>query len=309
MVESAIASVRRPSRLRFVLDNTEFLGPLFIAPAILYIALLIAVPFCLAVYFSVSAYNISSLDFSFVGLRNYIAILHNPTFLRTLANTFIFTIGSNVLALVLGNTTALLLLKPFPGRAAVRSLIILPWAVPVALAAITWRWMFDSLYSVINWVLHAVHILDPASMPNWLGQLDLAMVSITVVYAWRLFPFAAVIFLAGLTSVPKAVMDAAYVDGAGFWRLHLVIILPIIMPIALVAGLFGLVFTFTDLSVVYLLTRGGPMNGTHVLGSLAFQIGILSGDVAQGAAIALFLFPVMVIGSILLLRYLRRREV
>jgi len=308
MVETAITQPR-PSRLRFVLDQAEFLGPVFLAPAILYIGLLIAVPFCLAVYYSVSAYNISTLDFSFVGLRNFALVMHNPIFWSTLANTFIFTIGCNALALVLGKATALVLLQPFPGRSIVRSLIILPWAVPVALSAITWRWMFDSLYSVINWTLHALHLLDPASTPNWLGQQDLAMISLTVVYAWLLFPFAAIIFLAGLTSVPRSVLDAAYVDGAGFWRRNFLIIIPMIMPIVFVALLFGLVFTFTDLSVVYLLTKGGPMNGTHVLGSLAFQIGILDGDVAQGAAIALFLFPVLLIVSIFLLRFLRRREI
>lgn len=298
-----------PSRLRYLLDRTEFLGPVLIAPAIVYITLLIAAPFCLALYFSVSAFNIATLDLSFVGLKNFRLVLENDIFRRTLANTFIFTFGSNVLSLILGQATALMLLRSFRGKAIVRSLIILPWATPVALAAITWRWMFDSLYSVINYLLHAFSLIDPSSSPQWLGQENLAMISVTVVYAWRLFPFAAVIFLAGLTSVPKVVLDAAYVDGAGYWRRHFQIIIPMILPVTVVAGLFGLVFTFTDLSVVYLLTKGGPTNSTHVLGSFAFQVGILSGDVAQGASIALFLFPVLLIVSILLLRYLRRREI
>jgi multiple sugar transport system permease protein len=129
------------------------------------------------------------------------------------------------------------------------------------------------------------------------------------VHAWRLFPFGVVIFLAGFTSVPKDVLDAATVDGAGFWRRNYQIILPMILPIVLIALIFGTVFTFTDLSVVYLLTKGGPINSTQVLGSLAFQVGILSGDVAHGAAICLFLFPFLLVAVIVLLRSLRRREI
>jgi multiple sugar transport system permease protein len=187
--------------------------------------------------------------------------------------------------------------------------VVLPWAVPVSLAVLAWQWMFDSLYSVINWTLAAAGLIDPASPPQWLGQQDLAMLAVTVVHAWRLFPFGVVIFLAGFTSVPKDVLDAATVDGAGFWRRNYQIILPIIAPIVLIAVIFGTVFTFTDLSVVYLLTKGGPMNATQVLGSLAFQVGILSGDVAHGAVICLFLFPFLLVAVVVFLRALRRREI
>jgi multiple sugar transport system permease protein len=135
------------------------------------------------------------------------------------------------------------------------------------------------------------------------------MISVIVVQAWRLFPFSAIIFLAGLTSVPKAVLDASYIDGAGYWRRTFQIVLPMILPIMMVALLFGLVFTFTDMSVVYLLTKGGPTNSTQVLGSLAFQVGILSGDVGRGAAISLYLFPFLLLATFFLLRFLRRREI
>jgi multiple sugar transport system permease protein len=244
-----------------------------------------------------------------VGLKNFFDVVQSDIFRRTLANTFIFTIGAQVIALVLGKFGALLLLRDFPGRKVVRALIILPWAVPVSLATLAWQWMFDSLYSVINWTLQWAGFIDPGDWPQWLGDQDLAMIAVTVVHAWRLFPFAIVLFLAGLTSVPRDILDAATVDGAGFWRRNYQIIVPIIMPIVLVAFIFGMVFTFTDLSVVYLLTKGGPINGTQVLGSLAFQVGILSGDVAHGAVICLFLFPFLFVAVILLLRFLRRREI
>ncbi|HEX5476954.1 MAG TPA: sugar ABC transporter permease, partial [Burkholderiales bacterium] len=204
----------RPARARFSLDEADFLGLLLVAPAILFIVTLVAVPFFLAVYYSLSAYNMSTLSFSFVGLQNFIDVTKSEIFHKALINTFIFTFASNLLALVLGKITALLLLRDFPGRKVVRCLLILPWAVPVALAAITWRWMLDSLYSVVNWVLVHAHLIPASSWPNWLGEEGLAMISIIVIQAWRLFPFSAIIFLAGLTSVPKAIVDASYVDGA-----------------------------------------------------------------------------------------------
>jgi len=309
-MESTIVHERPlQSRFSFLFDYSGFLGPLFLAPAIIYIFLLIAVPFCLSLYFSVSAYNIGSLSFDFVGLKNFVAVTESSVFQRTLVNTFVFTIASNALALVFGKICALMLMREFPGRSIARCLLILPWAVPVALAAITWRWMLDSLYSVINWTLVHAHVIPAWASPNWLGDETLAMISVIVVQAWRLFPFSAVIFLAGLTSVPKVIIDATYVDGAGYWRRTFQIIVPMILPIMMVALLFGLVFTFTDMSIVYLLTRGGPTNSTQVLGSLAFQVGILSGDVAQGAAISLYLFPFLLISCFLLLRFLRRREI
>jgi multiple sugar transport system permease protein len=294
---------------RFLLDRSELLGPLFMAPAILYIVLLVALPFLLTIYYSVSAYSIYNPSYSFVGLRNFWDVIDDDVFRKTLANTFIFTVLSQVLALLLGKIAALLLLRDFPGRRIARALIILPWAVPVALATLAWLWMFDSLYSVINWTLQAVGLIDAGHWPQWLGEQDLAMASVIMVHAWRLFPFGAVIFLAGLTSVPRDVLDAATIDGAGFWRRNYVIILPMITPIILIALIFGTVFTFTDMSVVYLLTKGGPINGTHVLGSLAFQVGILSGDVAHGAVICLFLLPFLLVAVIFLLRFLRRREI
>jgi len=201
------------------------------------------------------------------------------------------------------------LLRPFPGRKLVRALILLPWAVPIAIATVAWEWMFDSLYSVINWTLIALGIVDRSNAPNWLGDPNLAMLCVIVVNAWRFFPFAIVIFLAGITSVPQDVIDAATVDGAGFWRRNYQIIVPMIAPIVVVGLIFGTVFTFTDLSIVYLLTMGGPVNATSVLGFEGFQVGILSGDVAHGAAISLVMLPVLLLLVVVMLRYIRRREI
>ena len=285
------------------------LGAIFVAPAILYVLLLVGVPFLLAVYYSVSAYTIYDPSWRFVGLENFEQIVQDPVFRQTLTNTFVFTFGSQLLGLILGKFGALLLLRPFPGRKIVRALIILPWAVPVALATVAWQWMFDSLYSVINWTLIALGIITRAEAPNWLGSPHLAMLCVIVVNAWRFFPFAIVIFLAGITAVPQDVIDAATVDGAGFWRRNYQIIVPMILPIVAVGLIFGIVFTFTDLSIVFLLTMGGPVNATSVLGFQGFQVGIVSGDVSHGAAISLFMLPVLFVVVILMLRFIRRREI
>ena len=303
-------SVPKPaSRFRFILDRRDVLGAIFVAPAILYVLLLVGVPLLLAVYYSVSAYTIYDPSWRFVGLANFEQIVQNPVFLKTLSNTFIFTFGSQLLGLILGKFGALLLLRPFPGRKIVRALIILPWVVPVALATVAWQWMFDSLYSVINWTLIALGIIDRSQAPNWLGNPELAMLSVIVVNAWRFFPFAIVIFLAGITAVPQDVIDAATVDGAGFWRRNYQIIVPMILPIVAIGLIFGVVFTFTDLSIVFLMTMGGPVDATSVLGFEGFQVGIISGDVSHGAAISLFMLPVLFVVVIFMLRFIRRREI
>jgi len=299
----------RSSRFEFVFDRPRVLGSLFLTPAVLYVLVLVGLPFLLAVYYALSAFTVYNPSHHFVGLRNFVEVVQSGIFRRALLNTFIFTIGSQILGLILGKFGALVLLRPFPGRKILRALIVLPWAVPIALATVAWEWMFDSLYSVINWVLMALGVVTRASAPQWLGDPHLAMLCVIIVNAWRFFPFAIVIFLAGITAVPQDVLDAATVDGAGFWRRNYQIILPIIAPIVVVGLIFGTVFTFTDLSVVYLLTMGGPVNATQVLGNLGFQIGILSGDVSHGAAVSLFMFPVLFVLVILMLRFIRRREI
>jgi len=310
MVDIAAPLTAKPaSRFRFIMDRREVLGSVLAAPAMLYVLLLVGLPFLMAMYYSVSAYTIYNPSWRFVGLANFEQIVRNPVFLHTLGNTFLFTFGSQALGLVLGKFGAFLLLRPFPGRRIVRALIILPWAVPIALSTVAWQWMFDSLYSVINWSLITLGILTREDAPNWLGTPHLAMLCIIVVNAWRFFPFAIVIFLAGITSVPQDVIDAATVDGAGFWRRNYQIIMPMILPIVAIGLIFGIVFTFTDLSIVLLLTNGGPVGSTSVLGFEGYQVGIVSGDVSHGAAISLFMLPVLFIVVIGMLRFIRRREI
>jgi len=276
---------------------------------VLYIVLLVGFPFLLALYYSVSDVTVGSVDTKFVGLKNFRGIMENPTFWGAVRSTFIFAIGSQVIVLVLAKILAMALLKDFRGKWLVRLMILLPWVAPISLGAIGWLWIFDSIYSIINWTARAIGIFGPGTWPIWLGEPGLAMASIITVHVWRLLPLATVIILAGLSSIPQDIHDAADVDGAGFWRHLFQITIPMILPILMVAVLFGVVFTFTDLIVVLVLTRGGPYDSTHVLASHAFFTGIEGGDLAEGAAIALFLFPLLVAVAIAFLQIARRAEV
>ncbi len=305
----AMAQDARVSRLDHFLDSEKWLGRLMIGPAILFIVAVVGFPFFLALFYSVSDITVGSQSMAFVGLENFKNVIQDPTFQQALWNTFVFAIVSNVIVLVLAKVLALALLKDFRGKWFVRLLILLPWVAPISLGSIGWLWILDSIYSIINWTLRAVGIFGPHTWPIWLGQPNLAMASVITVHVWRLLPLATVILLAGLSSIPQDIHDAAAVDGAGFWRHLFEITIPLVMPIMLVAVLFGMVFAFTDMIVIYVLTRGGPYDMTQVLASWAFFTGIDGGDLAQGAAIALFLFPVLAASAILLLRVARRAEV
>jgi multiple sugar transport system permease protein len=297
---------RRGPRLA---DRPGWLGAFMIGPAVLYIALVVGLPFLLALYYSVSDITAGSRELNFVGLRNFADIVGTSQFRTSLRNTFVFALLSQAIVLVGANVLALALMRDFPGKWIVRLLLLLPWVAPISLGTIGWLWILDSIYSVINWTLEAVGLIRPNDWPMWLGIPNLAMASVITVHVWRLLPLATVILLAGLTSIPKEIHEAARVDGAGFWRQHFRITLPLVRPIMLVALLFGLVFAFTDMIVIFVLTRGGPYDTTQVLASLAFFTGIQGGDLAAGAAIALFLFPLLLAVAVTFLRVARRTEV
>ncbi|HUJ26616.1 MAG TPA: sugar ABC transporter permease [Myxococcales bacterium] len=300
------------SRTRLV-DSERSLAQLLIAPALLYIAAVVGIPFFLSLWFAVSDVTVSSTVGHFIGFDNFRGALEDPTFRRALGNTFLFAVSSQIVVVVLSTVLAVLLQKDFRGKWIVRLLILLPWVAPVSLGSIGWLWILDSIYSVINYTLnHGLHLcgeLGQPQCPVWLGDPRLAMVSIIGVQVWRTLPLATVINLGGLSSIPQDIHDAAAIDGAGFMRTLMQITVPLILPIILVAVLFGFVFAFTDMIVVWVLTRGGPYDMTQVLASMAFFKGIDGGDLAGASAIALFLFPVLAAAAILILRLARRAEV
>jgi multiple sugar transport system permease protein len=290
-------------------DDERRLSRVLLAPALIWVAALVGAPFVLAILYSLTSISLGGHSANFVGIENFKAALRDPSFRRALGNTVLFAFVAQILVLVLSSTLAIALQREFRGKWLVRLLILLPWVAPISLGTIGWLWILDSIYSVINWTLRALHVFGPTTWPIWLGQPDLAMASIITVHVWRTLPLATVILLGGLSGIPQDIHDAAEVDGARFFRHMFQITIPLVLPIALVATLFGFVFAFTDMIVVYVLTRGGPFDTTQVLASLAFFKSVDGGDLGGGAAVALFLFPVLAAAAVGMLRMARRAEV
>jgi multiple sugar transport system permease protein len=298
-----------PRRERYLLDSERLLGPALMAPAVVYLLLVVAYPLVLAFVYAFSDATTGSQSLHFVGLQTFIAAVKDPVFLTTLRNTFVFTAISQALVVILSTVLAFVLTASFRGRWFVRFLVLLPWTTPVALSAVIWLWMLDSIFSPFDWFAQLLHIVPPGGHIIFLGQSDLAMGSVIALQTWRILPLATVILMAGLSAIPADVSDAAEVDGAGFWRRLFGITLPLLSPVMTVALLFGIVFTFTDMAAVFVLTGGGPGNATQVLASWAFYKGINGGNLAVGAADALIMFPVLLGLAAVLLRIASRAEV
>jgi multiple sugar transport system permease protein len=302
-----VAGASRPghlARLRSWWEQEHVFGYGLITPALLLLAFLVAYPFAMAVYFSLSDYWVGSPG-GFIGLDNYRAILGNEVFLQTVRNSFVFTGIALTLKAVLGVWLAMLLSRNVPFKRLLRGAVLLPWVIPTALSTLAWWWMFDSLYSVVNWTGIRLGLMT-APGPNWLGQANYAMAAVIAVNVWRGLPFFAITVLAGLVSIPKEYYEAAEVDGAGSWHRFWLITLPLLKPVLAVVILFSTIFTFSDFNIVQVLTRGGPTNTTHLFATLAYQVGLSGGNLGQGAAISLFLFPMLAGVVFIQLRYIRK---
>ena len=278
---------------------------LLVLPAGFYVLALIGFPLVLGIWYSLTDITVAR-DGVFVGLRNFVDATRDPTFRLAVRNTLIVGVVATAAKITLSVALAFLMLGAFPGRKILRALFVLPWTVPIALSTIGWKWMFHSQYSVINWMLLNVGIIDQNI--QWLGTPIAAMAAVIVVSTWRAVPFGAITVLAGLTAVPADVIDAARIDGAGWWARFRSVIVPIIAPILFIAVLFDLIFTLTELTVVYLLTGGGPVDQTQVLANYALQVGVVGSQLGQGAAIATYFLPVLLVLTVAALRSIGRRE-
>ena len=285
-------------RLRF--------GYSLLGPAVIFMAVLVGAPFFFSLYLSVSDASVGNPVARFVGLQNFEAVFRDSTFRLALRNTVVFTVIAGIFKALLGTLMAFLLVQEIRGKKLIRSLVVLPWTLPVTITALAWRWMFDSQFSAVNWVGTRIHLIH--GWPNWLGEPGLAMASVIAVNVWRGFPFAAIVLMAGMSAIPLEIIDSAKVDGANFFLRYYYVIVPIIAPILLVGLLFDTVFTLSDISIVYLLTTGGPEGFTEILPTRALEVGIQAGALGRGAAISLALFPILLPVVYLLLRTLKRRE-
>jgi multiple sugar transport system permease protein len=309
-VEAAAVARPRGRRWTNVFERQGVLASALISPAVIFVLALVGGPLALAIWLSFTNAT-TGLHGKWVGLANFRHEWGNPAFQHAVWHTFLFTVISQAIVLVGAGLLAHALMKNFPGKWILRLLILLPWAAPIALSLMAWKWMFDSSYSILNWTLVHAHLYKPLDVPQYLAQPRLAIGSVIAVHAWRILPFAVVIFLAGLASIPKEVDDAAAIDGATGLRKFWSVTLPLQLPIATVALLFGIVFTATDMAVVYILTQGGPPPSfsTEMVTTWSYKTAIESGSLGPGAAISLALLPVLAVVSIVMLLFARRREV
>ncbi len=296
-------------RQRYLMERRGFLATLLISPAVIFIGVLVGLPLVLAIYLSFTDATAGSLSGKWIGLGNYRAALHDQIFRDAIWNTITFTVISQAVVIVCAGLLAHALVRSFRGRWFLRFLILLPWAAPIALTSIGFLWFYDPQASIFTWFLVHLHLISSTNLPNWLGTPRAAMSSIITVQAWRTIPFATVIFIAGISSIPQEVDDAAAIDGATGLKKFWYVSLPLQLPIAVVAVLFGIIFTATDMIVPYILTNGGPFNSTQVLTTYAFQTGINAGNIGEGAAIALFMLPFLAFVVIGMLVFARRAEV
>jgi multiple sugar transport system permease protein len=285
------------------LDQEQTLAWLLVGPLVLLLLGLVAYPFGMAVQFALSDRTLAEPG-RFVGLANVWNLWENQIYRQTLWNTIVYTIGATILKLGAGLGLALVLNERLPLKRLVRSAVLLPWIVPTVLSAMAWLWLLTPNFSVLNWVL--VHAgLSQRGLP-WLTSPSLAMFSVILVNTWRGIPFFAITLLAGLQTIPGELYEASAIDGAGAWHRFRYVTLPLLQPILLITLVLSVIWTFSDFQVVYGLTQGGPMNSTHVLATLSYQVGLASGNIGEGAAISLTMLPLLLILIVWQIRHLRR---
>jgi multiple sugar transport system permease protein len=298
------ARLRRRRRVSERLQDERVLGYLLILPALALLVGLVAYPFVIAVRLSLTD-SLVGRPGQFVWLHNFISLFtSDEIFRQTLQNSIVFTVTAVGIKTVLGIALALLLAENLRFKKLIRGAVLLPWVIPTALSTLGWWWMFDSLYSVINWTLLRLGLISQGL--QWLGTPHLAMSAVITVNVWRGLPFFAITILAGLMSINPELYEAAAADGANAWRRFWHVTLPLLRPVLAVVTLFSTIFTFADFNIVYVLTRGGPVNSTHLFATLAHQVGLQAGKIGEGSAIALFMFPLLTVVVYVQLRRARR---
>ncbi len=283
-------------------DATQ--GYIMIAPAIILLLVLVAYPFALSLWLSVTSASVGDAG-HYVGLHNFTNQLQSQIFRTAFRNTVWYTLVTTIIKLVLGFALALLLNQQFVGRKFVRAAILLPWIVPSALSTMAWLWLFDSNLSSLNWLLKHLHLIHK-NLP-YLTDPKWAMGSIMTVNVWRGTPFLAITILAALQTIPRDLYDAASIDGAGLIAKFARITVPLVMPVVTIVLIVSIIGTFGDIQIVYALTGGGPTNSTQVLSTLSYSSGLKSGLLGQGAAISLYMFPVMLLMVVLQVWNVRRQ--
>jgi len=300
-----VAAPRRGPVTR-LLEDERWLALALLLPTVALLGLFIAYPFVEGVMLSVTDAKVG-VPGHFVGLQNFKEVWNDSIFRVAVWNTCLYTLVATIFKLVLGLWLAVLLNRHFRGKAFTRAFILLPFIIPTVLSTLAWKWMFDPTFSVINWVLFHLGVMT--GRINWLGEPVLAMVSVIIVNVWRGVPFYAISLLAGLQTISPELHEAAAIDGARAWQRFRHVTWPLLLPVTLVVVLFSVIQTFADFQLVYVLTGGGPANATQLFATYAYQIGVGTGLLSQGATISLAVFPVLLLVVVVQLLYIRRVEI
>jgi multiple sugar transport system permease protein len=290
-----------PSFGRFI-EREGVFSWLMVAPPVAFLVALVGYPFFYGIWLSLQDRPVAKPGV-FVGLANFVADWHDPVFWQVVVNTFVYTIAATLLKMVGGLGLALVMNQQFPMKNLVRALLLLPFIVPTVLSTIAWQWILDPAFSVINWALINTGIANPG--PSWLGNPSLAMFSLIIVNTWRGLPFYAITLLAGLQTISPELYEAATIDGAGTWARFRFVTLPLLRPVIFIVTMFSVIFTFADFQLIYVLTRGGPANATHVFATYAFDVAMGGGQFGQGASIALAMLPPLALIIIAMAIYMR----
>jgi multiple sugar transport system permease protein len=298
--------IAKPTKWR-PLENEGNLAALLLLPTMTLLLLFIAYPFMKGILLAVTDARVG-IPGKFVGMDNFVRLFKDPIFHSVVYNTFLYTFVTTIFKLVFGLWLAILLNRDFKFKAFTRAFILLPFIVPTVLACFAWKWMFDPTFAVLNWMLYKVGLVAAGAGVNWLGDGDLAMLSIMIVNIWRGVPFFAISLMAGLQTISPDLGEAAAIDGAKPLQRFWYITWPLLLPVTMVVVLFSIIQTFADFQIVYVMTGGGPANATHLFATYAYQLGIGTGLLSQGAAVSLAMFPLLFGIVIFQLIYIRRVE-
>ena len=276
------AKGRRPVAIR-ILDDRNFLGLLFMLPAASILLVFLAYPLGLGFWLGLTDTPIGEPG-RFIGLANFVSLAHDSVFWLSVFNTLFYTIVASFFKFILGLYLALLLNRRLPFQSLLRAIVLLPFVVPTVLSAIAFWWIYDPQFSIVSWALIRMGVIN--HYIDFLGQPWHARFAVIVANVWRGIPFVTITLLAGLQTIAPSLYEAATLDGATSWQRFRFVTLPLLSPIIAVVMTFSVLLTFTDFQLIYTLTRGGPINATHLMATLSFERAITGGHLGEGAAIA-----------------------
>ncbi len=287
------------------LDNRNVLGMAFMLPAAAILLVFLTYPLGLGVWLGFTDAKVGRGG-EWIGFENYQWLWGDSVFRLSIFNTFLYTVVASFIKFALGLWLALLLNRHLPFKSFVRAIVLLPFIVPTVLSAIAFWWIYDAQFSVVSWTLVKLGLID--EYINFLGEPNLARASTIAANVWRGVPFVAICLLAGLQTISPTLYEAAAIDGATPWQQFRNVTLPMLSPIIAVVMTFSVLFTFTDFQLIWVLTRGGPINATHLMATLSFQRAIPGGALGEGAAIATAMIPFLLAAILFSYFGLQRRK-